>query len=156
MFHSTATSKIIEEAPAPNLSASIRQRLAEAACEVARSIKYRGAGTVEFLVDGEEQFYFMEMNTRLQVEHPVTEQITGLDLVAWQLKIAANEPLPLTQDKIQSSGHAIECRIYAEDPFQDFIPSIGQISFCKNHLAMVFVLIQVYSFHPRLLCTMIR
>ncbi|AUH72284.1 acyl CoA carboxylase subunit alpha [Legionella sainthelensi] len=124
--------KIIEEAPAPNLSASIRQRLAEAACEVARSIKYRGAGTVEFLVDGEEQFYFMEMNTRLQVEHPVTEQITGLDLVAWQLKIAANEPLPLTQDKIQSSGHAIECRIYAEDPFQDFIPSIGQISFLQE------------------------
>lgn len=124
--------KIIEEAPAPNLSASLRQNLAEAACEVARSIKYRGAGTVEFLVDGEEQFYFMEMNTRLQVEHPVTEQITGLDLVAWQLKIAANEPLPLTQDKIQSSGHAIECRIYAEDPYQDFIPSIGQINFLQE------------------------
>ncbi|ARM35105.1 acetyl-CoA carboxylase biotin carboxylase subunit [Legionella longbeachae] len=124
--------KIIEEAPAPNLSASLRQRLAEAACEVARSINYRGAGTVEFLVDGEEQFYFMEMNTRLQVEHPVTEQITGLDLVAWQLKIAANEPLPLTQDKIQSSGHAIECRIYAEDPYQDFIPSIGQINFLQE------------------------
>lgn len=124
--------KIIEEAPAPNLSASLREKLAEAACEVARSINYRGAGTVEFLVDGEEQFYFMEMNTRLQVEHPVTEQITGLDLVAWQLKIAANEPLPLTQDKIQSSGHAIECRIYAEDPHQDFIPSIGQINFLQE------------------------
>ncbi|KTD56378.1 acyl CoA carboxylase subunit alpha [Legionella santicrucis] len=124
--------KIIEEAPAPNLSVSLRQKLAEAACEVARSIKYRGAGTVEFLVDGDEQFYFMEMNTRLQVEHPVTEQITGLDLVAWQLKIAANEPLPLTQDKIQSYGHAIECRIYAEDPHQDFIPSIGQINFLQE------------------------
>lgn len=124
--------KIIEEAPAPNLSVSLRQKLAEAACEVARSINYRGAGTVEFLVGEEEQFYFMEMNTRLQVEHPVTEQITRLDLVAWQLKIAANEPLPLTQDKIQFYGHAIECRIYAEDPYQEFIPSIGQIHFLQE------------------------
>ncbi|QMT59915.1 acetyl-CoA carboxylase biotin carboxylase subunit [Legionella sp. PC997] len=124
--------KIIEEAPAPNLSSTLRQKLAEAACEVARSIKYSGAGTVEFLVDGSEQFYFMEMNTRLQVEHPVTEMITGLDLVAWQLKIAANEPLPLSQDKIQAQGHAIECRIYAEDPHHDFIPSIGQIHFLQE------------------------
>ncbi|WP_454783177.1 acetyl/propionyl/methylcrotonyl-CoA carboxylase subunit alpha [Legionella sp. WA2022007384] len=124
--------KIIEEAPAPNLSASLRKKLAEAACEVARSIKYSGAGTVEFLVDSSEQFYFMEMNTRLQVEHPVTEMITGLDLVAWQLKIAANEPLPLSQDKIQAQGHAIECRIYAEDPHHDFIPSIGQIHFLQE------------------------
>jgi 3-methylcrotonyl-CoA carboxylase alpha subunit len=120
--------KIIEEAPAPNLSQSLGQKLAEAACEVARSIKYRGAGTIEFLVANDEQFYFMEMNTRLQVEHPVTEMITGLDLVAWQLKIAANEPLPLTQDHIQSHGHSIECRIYAEDPFNAFTPSIGQIN----------------------------
>lgn len=124
--------KIIEEAPAPNLSMSLRQKLAEAACEVARSIKYSGAGTVEFLVDASEHFYFMEMNTRLQVEHPVTEMITGLDLVAWQLKIAANETLPLTQDRIQAQGHAIECRIYAEDPYHDFIPSIGQIHFLQE------------------------
>ncbi|MCE0723323.1 acetyl/propionyl/methylcrotonyl-CoA carboxylase subunit alpha [Legionella resiliens] len=124
--------KIIEEAPAPNLSVSLRQKLAEAACEVARSIKYSGAGTVEFLVDDSEHFYFMEMNTRLQVEHPVTEMITGLDLVAWQLKIAANETLPLTQDRIQAHGHAIECRIYAEDPHHDFIPSIGQIHFLQE------------------------
>ncbi|MGL5743077.1 MAG: acetyl/propionyl/methylcrotonyl-CoA carboxylase subunit alpha [Legionella sp.] len=124
--------KIIEEAPAPNLSASLRQKLAEAACEVARSIKYSGAGTVEFLVEGNDTFYFMEMNTRLQVEHPVTEMITGLDLVAWQLQIAANETLPLSQDKIQAHGHAIECRIYAEDPSHDFIPSIGQIHFLKE------------------------
>ncbi len=123
--------KIIEEAPAPNLSSSLRQKIAQAACEVARSIKYRGAGTIEFLLDG-EQFYFMEMNTRLQVEHPVTEMITGLDLVAWQLKIAANEPLPLTQDEIKFSGHAIECRIYAEDPYNGFIPSIGTIHFLKE------------------------
>jgi 3-methylcrotonyl-CoA carboxylase alpha subunit len=124
--------KIIEEAPAPDLSASMRQNLANAACEVARSINYRGAGTVEFLVDGDEHFYFMEMNTRLQVEHPVTEMITGLDLVSWQLKIAANEPLPLTQDLIQAKGHAIECRIYAEDPYNGFIPSIGQLHFLKE------------------------
>lgn len=124
--------KIIEEAPAPNLSTPLRQKLAEAACEVARSIKYSGAGTVEFLVDSSEHFYFMEMNTRLQVEHPVTEMITGIDLVAWQLKIAADEPLPLPQEKIQVHGHAIECRIYAEDPYHDFIPSIGQIHFLQE------------------------
>lgn len=124
--------KIIEEAPAPNLSPALRQKLAAAACDVARSINYSGAGTVEFLVDGDEHFYFMEMNTRLQVEHPVTEMITGLDLVAWQLKIAANEPLPQTQEQIKAQGHAIECRIYAEDPFHEFIPSIGQIHFLKE------------------------
>ncbi|KTC89926.1 acetyl-CoA carboxylase biotin carboxylase subunit [Fluoribacter dumoffii] len=124
--------KIIEEAPAPNLPASLRQKLAEAGCEVARSIKYSGAGTVEFLVDGSEHFYFMEMNTRLQVEHPVTEMITGLDLVSWQLKIAADEPLPMSQDEIKAHGHAIECRIYAEDPHHDFIPSIGQIHFLEE------------------------
>ena len=121
--------KIIEEAPAPNLSQTLRDHLAQAACEVARSIEYRGAGTIEFLVEDEKHFYFMEMNTRLQVEHPVTEMITGLDLVAWQLKIAANEALPLTQAEIISTGHAIECRVYAEDPFNGFIPSIGQIHF---------------------------
>ncbi|WP_028387971.1 acetyl/propionyl/methylcrotonyl-CoA carboxylase subunit alpha [Legionella fairfieldensis] len=119
--------KIIEEAPAPDLSSTLQQNLARAACEVARSIHYRGAGTVEFLVADTGHFYFMEMNTRLQVEHPVTEMITGFDLVAWQLKIAANEPLPCTQDKITIKGHAIECRIYAEDPHQNFVPSIGQL-----------------------------
>lgn len=123
--------KIIEEAPAPNLSATLRESMAQAACEVARSIQYRGAGTIEFLLDG-EHFYFMEMNTRLQVEHPVTEMITGLDLVAWQFKIAANEPLPLKQEQIKAQGHAIECRIYAEDPHNGFIPSIGQINFLKE------------------------
>lgn len=123
--------KIIEEAPAPELSSGLRWGLAEAAAEVARSIDYRGAGTVEFLVAEDEQFYFMEMNTRLQVEHPVTEMITGLDLVAWQIKIAANQNLPLQQGSIKMHGHAIECRIYAEDPHQGFIPSIGQIHFLK-------------------------
>ena len=124
--------KIIEEAPAPGLSTALRQRLASAACEVATSINYRGAGTVEFLVDDQEQFYFMEMNTRLQVEHPVTEMITGLDLVSWQLKIAANESLPLSQREIKANGHAIECRIYAEDPFNGFIPSIGSIHYLQE------------------------
>lgn len=124
--------KIIEEAPAPNLSPAMRKGLAQAACEVAQSIHYRGAGTVEFLVDGDDHFYFMEMNTRLQVEHPVTEMITGLDLVSWQLKIAANEALPCKQEDIHAKGHAIECRIYAEDPHQGFIPSIGQLHFLKQ------------------------
>ena len=123
--------KIIEEAPAPNLPDAMRKKIADAACEVASSINYRGAGTVEFLVDG-EQFYFMEMNTRLQVEHPVTEMITGLDLVAWQFKIAANEPLPLSQSEIKLNGHAIECRIYAEDPYHEFIPSVGVLHFLKE------------------------
>lgn len=124
--------KIIEEAPAPHLSEVFAKRLAEAAVTVARKINYRGAGTVEFLVDNDERFYFMEMNTRLQVEHPVTEMITGLDLVEWQLRIAANELLPCTQDEIQTHGHAIECRIYAEDPSQGFLPSMGQIRFLSE------------------------
>lgn len=124
--------KIIEEAPAPNLNSTLRQKLADAACDVARSIHYTGAGTVEFLVDEQDNFYFMEMNTRLQVEHPVTEMITGFDLVAWQLKIAAGELLPLQQKDIQIKGHAIECRIYAEDPFQAFIPSIGKLHFLQE------------------------
>lgn len=124
--------KIIEEAPAPNLSMSLRQQLAEAAVSVAKAIEYQGAGTVEFLVDGESSFYFMEMNTRLQVEHPVTEMITGIDLVEWQLRVANNERLPLSQNEIQCHGHAIECRIYAEDPHHDFMPSTGTIGFLKE------------------------
>lgn len=124
--------KIIEEAPAPHLSDQMREGLAEAAIAVARAIDYRGAGTVEFLVDGKDHFYFMEMNTRLQVEHPVTEMITGLDLVEWQIRIAANQPLPCTQEEIQVKGHAIECRIYAEDPRQQFLPSMGQLHFLSE------------------------
>ncbi len=124
--------KIIEEAPAPDLSPALRIDMAEAAIAVARAINYRGAGTVEFLVDAGEHFYFMEMNTRLQVEHPVTEMITGLDLVEWQLRIAANEPLPRSQVQIHAHGHAMECRIYAEDPQHDFIPSIGQLHFLET------------------------
>ena len=124
--------KIIEEAPAAHLSQPLRERLATAAIAVARAIDYRGAGTVEFLVDDNGHFYFMEMNTRLQVEHPVTEMITGLDLVEWQLRIASNEPLPRLQSQIEARGHAIECRIYAEDPRLDFLPSVGQLHFLSE------------------------
>lgn len=124
--------KIIEEAPAPNLSDTLRNQLSKAAIEVAKAIAYRGAGTVEFLVDNADNCYFMEMNTRLQVEHPVTEMLTGLDLVEWQLRIAANEPLPCSQEQIQSQGHAIECRIYAEDPQHQLMPSTGIIQFLKE------------------------
>lgn len=119
--------KVIEEAPALGLSDTLTRALREAAIEVASAIGYCGAGTVEFLVEPDENFYFIEMNTRLQVEHPVTEMITGLDLVAWQLKIAAKEPLPCQQSELSYQGHAIECRIYAEDPEKDFIPSIGEL-----------------------------
>jgi len=119
--------KIIEEAPAPHLPKKLRQALAEAAVTVAETIDYRGAGTVEFLVTDDGHFYFMEMNTRLQVEHPVTEMVTGLDLVEWQLRIAAGEPLPKQQKELKTHGHAIECRVYAEDSEQGGLPSTGTL-----------------------------
>jgi 3-methylcrotonyl-CoA carboxylase alpha subunit len=118
--------KLIEEAPAPAIPADIHDRLRAAALRVAREIGYVSAGTVEFLFDGHE-FYFMEMNTRLQVEHTVTEAITGLDLVEWQLRVASGEPLPLTQDEIRLHGHAMEARVCAEDPDRDFLPSAGSL-----------------------------
>lgn len=120
--------KVIEEAPAPTLASSTRIAMGEAAVRAAQAIDYVGAGTVEFLLDTNNQFYFMEMNTRLQVEHPVTEMVTGQDLVAWQLMIASGEPLPLAQDQIMVHGHAFEARIYAEDPDHDFLPSTGTLS----------------------------
>ncbi|WP_434154779.1 acetyl/propionyl/methylcrotonyl-CoA carboxylase subunit alpha [Pseudomonas sp. JZ134] len=119
--------KVIEEAPAPGLSPALRKAMGEAAVRAAQAIGYVGAGTVEFLLDDRGEFFFMEMNTRLQVEHPVTEAITGLDLVAWQIRIARGEALPITQEQVPLEGHAIEVRVYAEDPGNDFLPATGTL-----------------------------
>ncbi|HEY9031469.1 MAG TPA: acetyl/propionyl/methylcrotonyl-CoA carboxylase subunit alpha [Kangiella sp.] len=119
--------KVIEEAPAPGLSEDTRSKMGQVAIRAAQAIGYVGAGTVEFLYDEDESFYFMEMNTRLQVEHPVTEKITGQDLVEWQLKVAAGQELPMQQDELSINGHAFEVRIYAEDPNQDFLPATGTL-----------------------------
>jgi acetyl-CoA carboxylase, biotin carboxylase subunit len=119
--------KVIEESPSPIMTPALRHAMGEAAVKLARAGRYTNAGTVEFLVDPERKFYFLEMNTRLQVEHPVTELVTSLDLVKLQIRIAAGEPLPFTQQDVVLRGHAIECRIYAEDPDNNFFPSPGKI-----------------------------
>src|SRR5439155_13929952 len=118
--------KVIEESPAPALTAALRARMTAAAVIVAQAANYRNAGTIEFLVSDNE-FYFLEMNTRLQVEHPVTEQVTGVDLVRAQLLVAGGEPLPWTQDRLAQRGHAIEARVYAEDPSHGFLPQAGRL-----------------------------
>jgi len=127
--------KVVEEAPAPGINSAVRDAMGAAAIAAAQAIDYQGAGTVEFIVEGArahepDSFYFMEMNTRLQVEHPVSEMITGTDLVAWQLQVAAGEPLPLSQNEITATGHAVEVRLYAENPARNFMPQTGQL----NHL----------------------
>ncbi|RYF17074.1 MAG: biotin/lipoyl-binding protein, partial [Comamonadaceae bacterium] len=133
--------KVLEEAPAPGMTDALRRRMGEAAVAAARAVKYVGAGTVEFIVEqrhGEMNFFFMEMNTRLQVEHPVTEAITGLDLVEWQLRVAAGEPLPLAQDELRIRGHAIEARICAENPDNNFLPATGTLHVYRKPQATAF------------------
>ncbi len=119
--------KVIEEAPSPIVTADIRQKMGESAVAAARAVNYCGAGTVEFLLTEKGEYYFLEMNTRLQVEHPVTEYVTGLDLVAWQLMVADGQPLPLKQNEISITGHAMEARLYAEDPENNFLPQTGKV-----------------------------
>jgi acetyl-CoA carboxylase biotin carboxylase subunit len=120
--------KVLEESPSVIVDADMRRRMGDVAVRVAKAAGYTNAGTIEFLVDQERNFYFLEMNTRLQVEHPVTELVTGLDLVHLQIRIAAGESLPFAQEDVRVRGHAIECRIYAEDPEQNFFPSPGKIT----------------------------
>ena len=119
--------KVVEEAPSPAVDEALRQEMGEAAVNAAKACNYVGAGTVEFLLAPEGDFFFLEMNTRLQVEHPVTELVTGLDLVAWQIKVARGEPLPLTQEQVRLTGHAMEVRLYAEDPAQNYMPQTGPV-----------------------------
>lgn len=124
--------KVIEEAPAPGMDPAVREAMGDAALKAAHAIHYSGAGTVEFLLDADGSFYFMEMNTRLQVEHPVTEMITHQDLVEWQLRVAADESLPLRQDQLRIDGHSFEARIYAEDPDNDFLPVTGMLNYLQT------------------------
>jgi acetyl-CoA carboxylase biotin carboxylase subunit len=124
--------KVIEESPSSLLDEKMRAQMGEAAVEAARRCGYANAGTIEFIVDKNRNFYFLEMNTRLQVEHPVTEMVAGLDLVRWQLEIAAGGKLPLRQEQVERRGHAIECRVYAEDPENDFLPSIGRLAYMQR------------------------
>ena len=131
--------KVIEEAPAPGMNSTMRAQMGETALAAARAIDYVGAGTVEFIVDRGGNFYFMEMNTRLQVEHPVTEMITGQDLVEWQLRVATGEPLPCTQAELSIEGHAFEARVYAEDPDRDFLPATGILSHYRPPEESVYV-----------------
>ncbi len=128
--------KVIEEAPAPGMDEAPREAICGAAVRAAKAVDYEGAGTIEFIADASEglradRIFFMEMNTRLQVEHPVTEEITGVDLVEWQLRVASGEPLPKRQDELSINGWAIEARLYAEDPAKGFLPSVGKLEYFR-------------------------
>ena len=123
--------KIIEETPSPAVSAATRQAMCQAALTLARSVNYVSAGTVEFVLTADDDFYFLEMNTRLQVEHPITELVTGIDIAAWQIRLAAGEALSFAQEDLVQRGHALECRLYAEDPANNFLPSIGELAFYR-------------------------
>lgn len=125
--------KVIEECPSPFVNEDLREQMGQAAVNAAKAVQYEGVGTVEFLVDDQQNFYFLEMNTRLQVEHPVTELVTGFDLVDWQIRIASGEPLPCLQEDVNFDGHAIEVRIYAEDPLNDFMPQTGKIQYFEPY-----------------------
>jgi len=120
--------KVIEESPSPSVDDALRQMLIDVSLKAAKAVGYRNVGTIEYILDKDGNFYFMEMNTRLQVEHPVTEMVTGIDVVKWQLRIAAEVPIPFTQNDIRIAGHAIECRINAENPYRNFCPSCGEIT----------------------------
>src|SRR5260221_447643 len=124
--------KVLEETPSPFIDDAMRGQMGGAAVAAARAIGYRGAGTIEFIAGADRKFFFMEMNTRLQVEHPVTEMITGEDLVEWQLRVAAGEPLPLRQNEIATGGHSIEVRLCAENPPNQFLPEIGPIGVLRS------------------------
>ncbi|MBN9427583.1 MAG: acetyl/propionyl/methylcrotonyl-CoA carboxylase subunit alpha [Burkholderiales bacterium] len=139
--------KVVEEAPAPGMTPERRRAMGEAAVAAARAVGYVGAGTVEFIADQSGQFWFMEMNTRLQVEHPVTEMITGFDLVEWQLRVAAGEPLPATQESLRIHGHAIEARVYAENPDKGFLPSIGTLRHLRTPAAVEFTHVDAAAPH---------
>jgi acetyl-CoA carboxylase biotin carboxylase subunit len=128
--------KVVEETPSPFVTPELRQAMAVQAIAAAKSVNYSGAGTIEFLVDKDRNFYFLEMNTRLQVEHPITERVTGIDLVRAQIDIANNLPLAFKQEEIKQKGHAIECRIYAEDPQNNFAPSPGLIRHITEPLGL--------------------
>ena len=124
--------KVIEEAPSAFISAKTRKKMGETAVRIAEAVKYRGAGTVEFIMDQKQNFYFLEMNTRVQVEHPVTEMITGIDIVKWMIKNAHGEKMPFKQSDLSINGHALECRVYAEDPEMNFLPSPGPLHYVKS------------------------
>src|SRR5262249_11602317 len=123
--------KVIEESPSPAVTPALRERMGAAAVAAAQAVGYVGAGTVEFMLDADGAFYFLEMNTRLQVEHPVTELVTGIDLVQWQLRVAAGEALPLAQGDVRWTGHAIEARLYAEDADAGYLPQTGRIAWWR-------------------------